>query len=68
MKQYLWLIFAAAGLLLWGAVHLWELILGPVTFWLYLGLMGLSLLLLLTGVIWGLARVFRRPKALPPQG
>ncbi len=62
MKSYLWIILAAAGLAVWAFTHLYELIFGLLPFWIYLGLMGVSLLLLLAGIIMGLIRVFSRKK------
>ena len=67
MKRYLWIILAACGLFICGLTHLYELLLGQLPFWLYLGLLGLSLALLLTGVIWGLVRVFGGKKPSAPQ-
>lgn len=65
MKRYLWLIFAGAGLLLWGLTHLYEFFFAPLPFWPYLALIGGSLLLLLAGVILGLIQAFTRKKPEP---
>ena len=60
--KYLWIVFAGAGLLLCILTHLYELVFGQLSFWIYLGLIGISLVLLLVGVILGLVRVFAQKK------
>ncbi len=60
MKRYIWLIVAAVGLLVCVLTHVYELFFGQLGFWIYLILMGVSLVLMLIGVILGLVRVFSK--------
>ena len=60
MKRYVWLIVATVGLLVCVLTHVYELLFGQLGFWIYLILMGVSLALMLIGVILGLIRVFSK--------